>query len=310
VTLGVPDLLADGGRSSAELAEAVGADEDALYRLLRAVAAAGVLREEEGRRFSLTELGGPLRSDAPDSVAGFVAMSCRPARWAAWGELLQSIRTGENAFRAVHGTDVWAHRAAHREEGEIFDRAMVDLTRRDNEAFLAAYDFGRFDVVVDVGGGRGALLIALLRSHPAMEAVLFDQPHVVELAGRMLADAGVADRCSVVAGSFFDAIPEGGDAYVLKSVIHDWEDDESRAILRTCRAAMAGDAALILLERDLGPANAAPLAKLSDLNMLVAPGGRERTVDEYARLFDDSGLELVGTTPTESGHLVIEAKPV
>jgi hypothetical protein len=187
---------------------------------------------------------------------------------------------------------------------------MVDLTRGDHEAFLAAYDFGRFGVVVDVGGGRGALLAALLKAHPSLEGVLFDQEHVVVDAEALFESAGVADRCRIVGGSFFQSVPPGGDAYVLKSIVHDWEDEEALAILQTCRSAMGDDAVLLLLERDLGLPNAAPAAKLSDLNMLVAPGGRERTVEEYAALFDRSGLRLAGSTPTPSGHLVIEARPV
>jgi hypothetical protein len=186
---------------------------------------------------------------------------------------------------------------------------MVALTRGSTEAFLDAYDFGRFGTVVDVGGGQGALLAALLAAHPAMEGVLFDQAHVVELASPFLESAGVADRCRVVAGSFFESVPSGGDAYVLKSVIHDWEDEESVAILAVCRAAMAEEARLILLERALGEPNGAPAAKFSDLNMLVAPGGRERTVGEYAALFERAGLELVDSTATATGQLVIEARP-
>jgi O-methyltransferase domain len=310
VTLGVPDLLGEGDRSVAELAEATGSDEDSLYRLLRALAGLGVLHEDDGRRFSLTELGEPLRSDVPGSLAGWAAMIGRPQYWSAWGNLVHSARTGENAFRTVHGTDVWSYRASRPDENEIFDRAMIALTRGTNEAFLDAYDFGRFGVVVDVGGGRGALLAALLSAYPSMQGVLFDQEHVVQLAGEVFESAGVADRCKLVAGSFFDGVPEGGDAYVLKSVIHDWEDEEALAILRRCREAVSADAVLILLERDLGAPNAAFAAKLSDLNMLVAPGGRERSIDEYAALFEGSGFRLVESRPTATGHLVIEAQPL
>jgi hypothetical protein len=308
-TLGVPDLLGDGPRSAGELAAAAGADEDALYRLLRALASVGVLHEQDERRFSLTELGERLRTGHPESIAGWAAFVGRPPYWNAWGNLLLSVRTGENAFRSVHGTDVWSYRATSPEESELFDRAMVALTRGSTEAFLDAYDFGRFGTVVDVGGGQGALLAALLAAHPAMEGVLFDQAHVVELASPFLESAGVADRCRVVAGSFFESVPSGGDAYVLKSVIHDWEDEESVAILAVCRAAMAEEARLILLERALGEPNGAPAAKFSDLNMLVAPGGRERTVGEYAALFERAGLELVDSTATATGQLVIEARP-
>jgi hypothetical protein len=309
-TLGIADLLADGARSSDDVAEAAGADPDALYRLLRALAALGVLHEEDGRRFSLTELGDGLRSDAPQSVAGWAAYIGRPAYWQAWGALLHSVRTGETAFPAVHGTDVWDYRAHRPEDSAAFDRAMTASTRTIDAAVVEAYDFGRYGTIVDVGGGRGALLAALLRRHPAMQGVLFDRPHVVAEAVELLEEAGVADRCRIKGGSFFDGVPAGADAYLLKSIVHDWEDPEATAILERCRAAI-GDrgGALLLVERDLGPPNEVPAAKLSDLNMLVAPGGRERTQEEYAALLAASGFAFAGATAAGVVN-VIEARPV
>jgi hypothetical protein len=203
---------------------------------------------------------------------------------------------------------VWSWRAERPEENAAFDRAMASLTGA-SASLLEEYDFGRFGTIVDVGGGNGALLATLLAALPAVKGILFDQPHVVAAAGAVVEAAGVADRCSVVGGSFFEAVPEGGDAYVLKSIVHDWEDAEAIAILLSCRRACSGDAALLLIERDLGPPNEAPAAKLSDLNMLVNPGGRERTVEEYAALFDAAGFRLVGATPTALGLSVIEAAP-
>jgi hypothetical protein len=301
--LGVADLLAEGARDSDDLAEATSTNARTLYRLLRALASVGVLREEEGRRFALTPLGEGLRADAPDPVAGWAAFAGRPAHWQAWGDLLNSVRTGENAYRHVHGMSVWEHRERDPEDGAAFDRAMTEATRRANRSLLDAYDFGRFGTVVDVGGGRGALLAALLERHPGMHGVLFDQPHVV-------AGAEVGERRRVVVGSFFDAVPEGGDAYVLKFIIHDWEDEEAAAILRVIRCAAGEAATLLVIERELGPPNENPVAKLSDLNMLVAPGGRERTLEEFAALFAEAGFRLVGATPTDSGLSVIEATPV
>jgi O-methyltransferase/methyltransferase family protein len=304
-TLGIADLLADGPRTSDELARATAAHTDALYRLLRALASVGVLHEEDGRRFTLTPLGEGLRSEAPDSLAGWAAFVGRPYYWSAWSSLEHSVRTGENAFRAVHGTDVWEYRSQRTDESAIFDRAMMALTRGVNRSVLDAYDFGRFATVVDVGGGNGTLLAALLAEYPQLHGVLFDQPHVVAGAPEVFAD--VAERCQVVGGSFFEAVPAGGDAYVLKSIVHDWEDAEATAILRVCRVAMAAGAALLVIERELGPPNEAPEAKFGDLNMLVAPGGRERTLAEYGRLFADAGFERGSATPTASGVTVIEA---
>ena len=307
VELGVPDLLADGDRTAVDLAETCGADPSALYRLLRALASLGILHEADGRRFSLTELGRPLRSDVPGSLRGWVRLIGRDHVWRSWGHLTNALRDGENAFRSLHGTDVWEWRAAHPEESAIFDEAMMSLTGAGNAAILGAYDFGRFGTIVDVAGGNGTLLAALLTTHQHTRGILFDQEHVVSRAAPVLRAAGVLDRCEVVAGSFFSSVPEGGDAYVLKSIIHDWEDEESVAILRTCRDAMGPQAVVLVIERDLGPPNENAVAKISDLNMFVMPGGRERTVDEYAALLDRAELRLHGAHPTATGHLVIEA---
>jgi hypothetical protein len=308
-TLGIADRLAEGARSSDELAAETAADPGALYRLLRALAGVGVFREEDDRRFALTELGDSLRSDAPEGIAGWARFAGGPSHWRAWGELLHSVRTGENAFRHAHGTDVWTYRAQRPEESAIFDGAMMALTRSANRALVEAYDFGRFGTIVDVGGGNGALLALLLARYPELEGVLFDQPHVVSGASDVLGAAGVADRCRVVDGSFFEGIPAGGDAYVLKAIIHDWQDEESIAILRGVRAVVPGEGALLLIERVLGPPNTDAATKLSDLNMLVSAGGRERTADEFDALLAAAGFRLVDVTPTAAGLSVIEGAP-
>jgi hypothetical protein len=263
----------------------------------------------EGHRFASTALGAALRADAPNSLAGWAAFVGEPYHWQAWGALEHSVRTGENAFRHVHGTDSWTFRARHPELSASFDRAMTALSRQVAAAVLAAYDFGRFRTVVDVGGGNGALLAAILARHPATRGVLFDQPHVVAGAPPLLAAAEVADRCQVAGGSFFETVPAGGDAYVLKSILHDWEDEDCVRILQVCRRAMADGAALLVVERELGPPNANPDDKFSDLNMLVGPGGRERTPAEYAALFAATGFRFVGFTPSDIGTGVFEGAP-
>ena len=297
--LGIADLLADGPRSSDELAAATETDQRALYRLLRALAAFGLFHEDEQRRFSLTELGDPLRTDAPESVAGWAAFVGRRNIRDAWSSLLDSIRTGENAFKLAHGISVWEYRAQHREEGEIFDRAMASSTQVVTRSLIEAYDFGRFGTIIDVGGGNGSLLRAVLAEYPGLNGVLFDQPHVVE-------GVDLGERGRVVAGSFFESVPEGGDAYLLKWIIHDWEDEEALAILRTVRR---NPGALLVVERLVGPPNAGPETKLGDLNMLVGPGGQERTREEFEALFEAAGYELVGDTPTDSGMHVLEGTP-
>ena len=303
--LDIGDRLAGGPCSSDELAGATDTHPDALYRLLRALAAIGVLHELDDRRFELTELGDGLRSDVPGSVHGWALMIGRPMHWNTWSSLVESIRTGENTFRLVHGTDVWSYRAERPEELGIFDGAMTSMSRFVDATVLDAFDFGRFGEIVDVAGGRGAVLAAILARHEGVRGVLFDQPNVVANAGALLDRFG--DRCRAVGGSFFERVPEGADAYLLKSILHDWEDSECVAILRVIREAMPDDGVVLVLERDLGGPNENAPAKLSDLNMLVNPGGRERSEDEYAALFAAAGLRYVGATASVAGISVFEA---
>jgi hypothetical protein len=307
-TLGIADLLAAGPRTSAEIAAAVGAHPRALYRLLRTLASLGVFHEDDTaeHRFALTPLGEGLRTDTPDSVAGWAAYIGQPYSWSAWAQLLHSVQTGENAFRQVHGMDVWEYRAQHPDDSAAFDRAMTANTRQRLAALLAAYDFSRFATIVDVGGGRGAFLAALLAAYPTAHGVLFDRPHVVAGAETELRAAGIADRCRITGGDFFQAVPTGGDAYVLMQIVHDWEDAEATAILRRCREAMRADARLLVIEWELLEPNAGAEGKLTDLVMLVTAGGQERTRSEYAALFAAAGFQLAAVTPTTSGWSIFE----
>lgn len=303
-TLGLADLLKDGARSSDDLAEATGTHPRSLYRLLRALASVGVFHEDDGRRFSLTPLGDCLRSDAAEPLRSWAVHIGRPEFRAAWDHLLHSVRTGENAWRHLHGTSAWEYRARHPEAGAIFDRAMTELSRGAARAVVDAYDFARFACVVDVAGGHGALLAAILTRYPSMRGVLFDQPHVVAGAGDVLRAAGVADRCDVVGGDFFEDVPSGGDGYVLKSILHDWEDNEAIAILQACRRAVRAGGALLVIEREIGPPNDGPVSKFSDLNMMVAAGGRERTREEWADLFVAGGFRLVAVTAAGTWSII------
>jgi hypothetical protein len=291
--LRLAEALADGARTADELAAEVGADADALYRLLRALARAEVFEERDDRVFALTELGRGLQGEA-GMQARFV---CRAPQWNPWADLEQTIRTGEPAFEKIFGESPWSWRASRPDESARFDEWMTALTVSMNEAIVSAYDFGRFEHVVDVAGGRGALLDAVLEASPRTRGTLFDQEHVV-------AGARPHERMSVVAGSFFDAVPRGGDAYVLKSIVHDWPDEEATAILRTVAAALEGDARVILLERDIDDDATAWL----DLQMLVMFGARERTADEYAALFVAAGLEPLGASPVGAGFAAFEAQ--
>jgi O-methyltransferase domain/Dimerisation domain len=307
-TLRVADHLDGGPRSAAELAALTESHPDSLYRLLRALAAVGLFREDQDRKFTLTPMGDCLRTDCATPLGAWAEVVGSPYFWQAWGHLLRSVQTGENAFKSLNGKDVWQFRAEHREHGATFDRAMTQLSRGSAEAVIHAYDFSSFRHIVDVGGGQGLMLAAILRAHPHMRGTLFDQSDVVAGAKAVLTERGVIDRCDIVGGSFFERVPEGADAYVMRVVIHDWEDDEAIAILKVCRRAMRESAKLLLIERVVGPPGENPTAKFSDLNMLVLPGGRERTDEEFSELFAKSGFELTQTF-SAGIHNVIEARP-
>ena len=310
-TLGIADLLKVGAREVDALAAATGTHSDSLYRVLRALAAVGVFHEDAERGFSLMPMGSCLRSDAPKPGGPWASFIGRPYVWQAWGGLIHSVQTGGNAFLHAHGTDGWTYRAAHPEEGVVFDRAMIGISHSVARAVATSYDFATFDCVVDVGGGRGALLAEILVSHPGLQGILFDQPHVTSHAAETLQSAGIADRCRIVTGSFFDSLPDGTGAYVLKAILHDWDDANAVSILRVCRRAMIGShGKLLIVERLIAPPNEGPEAKFSDLNMLVSPGGRERTREQFAQLFAASGFRLASVTPTGTRVHVIEGQPI
>ncbi|HUQ44011.1 MAG TPA: methyltransferase [Candidatus Limnocylindria bacterium] len=309
VRLGIPDAIATGSTDSESIAAVTGTHPPTLYRLLRALASAGVLREEPFGRFGLTALGQLLRSGTPGSVVPWAELIGRPYMRAAWGDLEHSVRTGENAFAAHFGEDIWTWRGARPEESATFDRAMTSQSFGVGEGVAAAFDFGKANIVADIGGGSGALLASILRAHPHLRGVLFDQAAVVERATELVA-AGVMDRCEVVAGSFFDAVPAGADVYVMKAILHDWEDAESIAILRKVASVIPPTGSLLLVERVVGPPNEDLEGKLSDLHMLVMPGGRERTREEWADLLRQGGFELRDVRPARGPWQVVLSTPV
>jgi hypothetical protein len=307
-TLRIADHLSGGARSAGELAALTKSHPDSLYRLLRALSAVGVFHESEDRKFALTPMGDCLRTDSATPIGAWAEVVGSPYYWQAWGHLLHSIQSGENAFQNLNGKDVWQFRAEHPEYGTAFDRAMTQLSRGNAEAAIGAYDFSSFRHIVDVGGGQGLMLAAILRAHPHIRGTLFDQPNVVARAEAVLVERGVIDRCKIIAGSFFETVPEGADAYLMRVVIHDWEDDQAIAILKVCRRAMRETAKLLLIERLVAPPNEMPAAKFGDLNMLVSPGGRERTREEFSDLLAKSGFELTKVFPAGT-HNVIEGRP-
>jgi hypothetical protein len=308
-TLGVADHLRDGPLSADELATLTNSKPDGLYRVLRALAAVGVFKEEDRRKFRLTPMGDCLRADSATPIGGWATYIGSDYVWKTWGHLTHSVQTGENAFQALNGKDIWQYRAERPELGIVFDRAMTEMSRGGAEAVISAYDFSPFQHVVDVGGGHGLMLGAILAAHPQMRGTLFDQPNVVAGAEAVLRSYGVVERCDLIGGSFFDSVPTSGDAYVMRAVIHDWEDAKSIAILKVCRRSMFATAKLLLIERLVGPPNEVPATKFLDLNMLVLPGGRERTREEFSALFEKAGFKLMRIVPAGAVN-VIEALPL
>jgi hypothetical protein len=297
-TLGIADRLKDGPQSSDALAEATGTHAGALYRLLRFLAGAGVVHEVAPRHFALTPLGAGLRADLPGSLRPAALMLLDTAHWPAWGQLLHSVRTGETAFARVHGKGFFDYLAGHSEAAATFHRAMASNMAQSGSAITRAYDFAGIRRLVDVGGGQGVLLATILRAHPAMRGVLFDQPEVVVGARATLEAQGVADRCEVVGGDFFDAVPPGGDAYLLRQVVHDWDDARAATILANCRRAIQGPGRLLVVERVVAPdyRHAMPVLHL-DMEMLVNLGGLQRTATEYEALFAAAGFRLSRSVP-------------
>ena len=303
--LRIADLLKDGARSSDDLADASGAHGPSLYRILRLLASEGVFTETGDGHFALTALAEPLLGDLR-ARALFEAEACV---WQAWGGLLHSVRTGEANFDHVHGKPFFRYLGEHPATAAKFDDLMAAQTTGWADAVIEAYDFSDIGTLVDVGGGYGALLGAILAAHPAMEGVLCDLPHVVEGAGPRLEAAGVAARCRTVGGDFFDSVPAGGDAYIMKHVLHDWDDDRCVTILANCRRVMPPDGRLLVVEVLIEPGNEPDYAKYLDVNMLVLLSGCERMEAAYRRLFEKAGFALARTVPTMAEISLIEGVP-
>lgn len=313
--LGIADLLADGTKTAEVLAERTGTHAPSLHRLLRALASLALLEEVEPSQFALTALGDQLRTGAPDSLRNFALMFGGERSWRSWGDLLHSVRTGESATQHLYGMGSFEYLAAHPQQAAIFNEAMAEVTRQVADALVAAYDFSPFRVIVDVGGGNGTLIAAILVAAPNLRGIVFDLPTGNAEAARKLEVAGVADRCEVLAGDFFRSVPNGADGYILKSVIHDWDDEQSIAILKNCRNAISSNGKLLLVERVMptrmeGSRSNQRMAML-DTHMLVMPGGRERTETEYRTLFAEARFKLtrVLRLPEAVGVSLIEALP-
>jgi hypothetical protein len=307
--LEIADRFSSDPMPVSDLARAAGVDEDALYRVLRALASLGLFEEPAPRMFALTFAGGMLRK-GPGSFHDMGLWITSPFHFRVYAEMMHAVTTGKPAAEKVVGMPVFEYLAGNKQLSEIFNNAMTGLSAGVAPAALEAYDFSGIDLLVDVAGGHGMVLSTILRHYPAMRGVLFDLPHVIAGSGPVIEAAGVKDRCTTSSGDFFKEVPPGGDAYIMKHIIHDWDDSQAAAILRNIRRELDGrpNGKVILLESVLQPGSQPDLGKLIDLEMLMMPGGRERTEAEFAALFASAGFELVRVVPTRSPLSVVEAR--
>jgi hypothetical protein len=303
--LGIADHLAHGSMRVDELAKKVGADPKALLRLMRNLAATGIFTQDESRKFGLTPLGELLRNDNPESMR-YNAIFAGEENYKATGDLLHSVRTGETAFNHLYGKGHFDWLADHPNESSTFNKAMAQSLRRLGNP-LESYDYSGKHLIVDVGGGRGDLITSIMRANPGLKGILFDLPQGIEEAQSHLETKGVADRCQIIPGSFFNSVPEGGDVYVLSRILHDWPDDKAATILANCRKAIYQDGTLLIRDNVLTDND--ELGSQIDLTMMIMTGGQERTESEWKNLLHSAGFVLTKVYKREGQLDLIEAKP-
>ena len=309
--LGIADLLKGGPRPVAELAAATATNADALYRVLRALASVGIFTETAPRVFALTPPAEPLRSDIPGSLRAMVQWIADPFHLRVYAEMMHSVKTGQPAMEHVFGKPAFEYLETDPEEMEVFHAAMTSFSAYAVPAILEAYDFSSIETLIDLGGGHGFLLTSILQKYPALKGILFDMEKVYHGRRTAVEECGMTSRCQVVSGDFFAGVPTGGDAFIMKHIIHDWDDDKATLILSNCRKALAGKpkAKVLVVDAIVPPANEPHFAKFLDLEMLVIPGGRERTEEEFRRLFANAELKLTRIIPTKSPVAIIEGVP-
>jgi O-methyltransferase/methyltransferase family protein len=305
--LKIADLLVSGPKQVSELASVNGVNEDALYRVLRAIASLGVFREVAPHRFENTPLSDTLRSDVPGSSRDAILFLSDPMHLRIFAELLHSVETGGTAFKKATGMEPFEFFQQNADENQAFNAAMTSISEQSVPPVIEAYDFGESGTLADIGGGHGILLSMILRKHKGLKGIVFDLPHVVEGAKARIESFGLASRCEIVGGDFFQAVPPA-DSYVMKSIIHDWDETRAITILKNCAKAMRNSSGkIILIEMLIAPGNEPNLAKWLDLEMLAMAGGRERTEAEYAELFAKAGLRLSRVVRSQSPFGAIEA---
>ncbi|MSQ96198.1 MAG: methyltransferase [Gemmataceae bacterium] len=306
--LKLADLLKDGPKAATQLAQATKTQPQALYRLLRALSSVEIFSEDEQGRFHLTPMA-ELLLDVHGSMYA-VAIMMGDEHYRSWGDLLHSVQTGKPAFDHIYGKPVFDWLSEHTEQAKIFDAAMTGFHGPETQAMIDAYDYTGINTLVDVGGGNGTVLIEVLKKNPAMKAILYDLPGVIDRAKKDLESAGVAARCQTIAGSFFESAPPGGDAYQMRHIIHDWTDEQCHTILSHIRKVIPKHGKLLVIEMVIKLRNEPQPAKWLDLNMLVLPGGRERTEAEYREMYAKAGFRLERVVPTPTEVSVIEGRPV
>jgi hypothetical protein len=311
--LGIADQLSGGPRTADDLASATETNGDALRRVLRLLASVGVFTEDEGGSFALTPLGDCLRAEVPQSARATVLLFAGVGIQDAWKELEYCVRTGEPAYRKRGLADPFAGMAESPEDDANFDAAMASFTRQIATAVAARYDFAPLRTIIDVGGGNGALLAGLLSAHSHLDGIVFDRPEVAERARKEMSAQGLTERCRAVGGDFFEGVPGGGDAYLLKHVIHDWSDERALVILRNCHRAMGSHAKLLIIEGVYPPridqSTESRGAAANDVNMLVSTGGRQRSEPEFRSLYERAGFTLERIIPTPASVSLIEGSP-
>src|SRR5579859_7195674 len=308
VEIGVPEQLAKGARRCSDIAREAGVSEDGIFRLLRALASVGLFAESADRRFKLTGMGQLLRSDHPESLAGYARFTAHDITWRPWGHLSYSVKTGMPAFDHVFNTPIFEHFSRNPDVAAVFDDAMTSISAMEAQATSGAYNFKGVEILMDVAGGHGLLLATVLRRHKAMRAVLFDLPHVAAGAAATFVRAGIAGRVRVESGDFFQELPSGADAIMMKHILHDWDDDSATRILQTCHRALGKRGKVLIVDPVVPPGNTPHYGKLLDLEMLVlTPRGRERTKAEFVRLLRGAGFRLSRVIATESPLSIVEA---
>ncbi len=306
--LGIADHITQGSpKSAGYLARATGAHERSLYRMLRFLASHGLFHETNNGEFDHTPLSAALRSDVKGSYRAAAQLFHHV--FSGWDGLDHAVRTGESGFTKVFGKPVFEYAAEHPEIGALFDAGMTCIHGYETTAMLEAYDFGGIRVLADIGGGNGSLIAAVLKRYPAMHGLLFDLGHVVGRARENVNASGIADRCRVIEGSFFETLPTGADAYLFRHIIHDWTDEQSVGILSRCRKAMPANGRLLIVECAVPTGNAPSISKDFDMTMMTFPGGVERTEAEFRTLFEKSGFKLTSVTPTTTMISIIEGTP-